>query len=148
IELIVDRITPTADKRSRLTEGIETALREGRGVVSTIVGDGDADENRPTTYGSALACPECGVSLPELEPRLFSFNSPHGACPTCRGVGTVTSVAEDLVVPDGALSIRGGAIAALATDDDEAVAKPTAADLAPLAAHFRFSLDTPWRDLP
>src|SRR5262249_35018999 len=146
IELIVDRITPTLEKRSRLAEGVENALREGKGVVSTLVGD--AADAKPTTYGSALACPECGVSLPGLEPRVFSFNSPHGACPPCRGVGTTTTVSEDLVVPDPTLSIRGGAIAALAADEDEAVAKPTAADLAPLAERFGFSLDTPWKDLP
>src|SRR5262249_27642668 len=72
----------------------------------------------------------------------------HGACPTCRGVGTTTRFAEELLVPDPSLSIRGGAIAALAADEDEAVAKPTAADLAPLAERFGFSLDTPWKDLP
>ncbi len=143
IELIVDRISPSPDKRSRLAEGIEVALREGRGVLSVLIGN----PGRLLTYGSALACPECSVSLPEMEPRLFSFNTPQGACPKCRGVGSIVRVAEDRIVPNPSHSIRAGALAPLGTDDEDAVAKPSPRDLEPLARRFGFSLDTPWHAL-
>jgi excinuclease ABC subunit A len=83
IEILIDRVPLAPEKRSRLAEAVELGLREGRGVVGALL-DGE-----PRFFGTARSCPDCGVTIPELEPRLFSFNSPHGACSTCRGIGRV-----------------------------------------------------------
>jgi excinuclease ABC subunit A len=102
IDVVVDRLQVSEACRPRLSDSIETALRQSHGLV--LVED--------TLYSEHLACPHCGVSLPEMEPRLFSFNSPHGACPNCDGLGIKQELAEDLVIPDGSLSLRQGALAA------------------------------------
>ncbi|MBI4348078.1 MAG: excinuclease ABC subunit UvrA, partial [Elusimicrobia bacterium] len=106
IELLVDRLRVSPGERQRLAESIETALKESRGLA--LVESGAASE----LFSEHHACPDCGIRLPELEPRLFSFNSPYGACAGCDGLGVKTEVGEDLIVPDPTLSIRDGAIAA------------------------------------
>ncbi|MBI5203165.1 MAG: excinuclease ABC subunit UvrA, partial [Elusimicrobia bacterium] len=106
IELMVDRLKVTAGERQRLAESIEAALKESRGLVNVDVA------GKSELFSEHHACPDCGIRLPELEPRLFSFNSPYGACAGCDGLGVKNEVGEDLLVPDPTLSIRDGAIAA------------------------------------
>ncbi len=105
LELVVDRLVIKPDIRSRLTDSVETALHHGEGLL--YVHDGAADQ----TFSRHLSCSHCGTSLPEISPRSFSFNSPQGACPTCDGLGVLLEFDEDLVVPDGELSLLDGAIA-------------------------------------
>ncbi len=116
IEAVVDRVVMKPDLRTRLSESIETALRmsDGLVIVSHQPAAGRArDSGRPwrdTIYSERYACTRCGVSLPELEPRTFSFNSPHGACPTCDGLGIVPEFDPELIVPDPSQSLERGAI--------------------------------------
>src|SRR5579864_6802896 len=106
IEVVVDRLVMKPDLRNRLTQSIESAagLAEGLVVVDCL------DEGEPLLFSQNFACPEHGVSLPELQPRIFSFNSPHGACPRCTGLGSQQEIDPDLVVPDPSLSIDEGAL--------------------------------------
>jgi len=107
IEVIVDRVVIGPDQRTRLVDSLETATRMGVGRV--IVHDVDRKEDTP--YSQDYACPVDGISVPEPEPRNFSFNSPHGACPTCTGLGSQLVVDPELVIPDASLTLRQGAIA-------------------------------------
>ena len=107
IEVVVDRVVIGPDQRTRLVDSLETATRMGVGRV--IVHDVDRKEDTP--YSQDYACPVDGISVPEPEPRNFSFNSPHGACPTCTGLGTQLVVDPELVIPDASLTLRQGAIA-------------------------------------
>jgi excinuclease ABC subunit A len=109
IELLVDRMTVSEDESERLADAVEIALRESKGLL-LVEG---ADKSR-TLHSEHHSCPHCGLSLPDLEPRLFSFNSPYGACPECGGLGVKTVVDEGLVVPDAGLSVSDGALAAWA----------------------------------
>ena len=106
VSAVVDRLVIKDDLRQRLNDSIETALRIGDGLVEVREVDGPVH-----TYSEKFACPEHGVSLAELAPRTFSFNSPHGACPACTGLGATLEVDPELVVPDPVLSIREGALA-------------------------------------
>ena len=110
IEVVVDRLTVSVANRDRLADSIETALKESRGLL--LVLNERAADGPPRLFSEHSACAHCGTSLPEVEPRLFSFNSPYGACPSCDGLGVKLEIAEDLVVPDDRLSIAGGALAA------------------------------------
>src|SRR5262249_58235981 len=105
IEVVVDRLVMKADLRQRLTQSIETATSLAEGLVVIDVIDGEE-----LTFSENLACPDHGVSLAELEPRVFSFNSPHGACPRCTGLGAQLEIDPDLLVPDASLSIEEGAL--------------------------------------
>ena len=113
IEIVVDRlqISPDPEIRQRLTDSVETALKAGKGilVVSTTAGS-KTTPSQDLLFSEQYACPACGTSMAELEPRLFSFNSPYGACPTCHGLGTKPEVDLDLVIPDSSRSIAEGAI--------------------------------------
>jgi excinuclease ABC subunit A len=113
IDLVVDRLVMGTDVRERLADSIETALRESRGLALILKSHG-AEENGVSEilYSEHHACVNCGTSLPEIEPRMFSFNSPYGACPECDGLGTKLEVDPDLVVPDKSLSIEDGAVQA------------------------------------
>lgn len=108
IDIVIDRIILKEDIKNRLTESIELALKYSEGLVKIFL----PDSNEERIYSSRFACPTCGISLPELEPRLFSFNSPFGACPTCQGLGFKMEVDPDLVIPDKSLTISEGAIKA------------------------------------
>src|SRR6266566_2340812 len=105
IEVVVDRLVMRADLRTRLSQSIETAAGLSDGLVVVDVVDGD-----DMIFSENFACPEHGVSLPELQPRIFSFNSPHGACPRCTGLGSQQEIDPDLLVPDPSLSINDGAL--------------------------------------
>jgi len=107
IELVVDRLAIAADGITRLTDSVETAVREGGGKLLVLV----EGEKRPRSYSQDRACPDCGIGFPELSPQSFSFNSPLGMCVDCNGLGTRMAVDPELVVPDGDLTINDGAIA-------------------------------------
>lgn len=110
IELVADEIFVEEFEKERLTESLENALKYSKGLVHILETEGKTP--REFTYSENNACAHCGIGFSELEPRLFSFNSPYGACPDCNGLGLKIEVDEDLVVPDGTLSINEGAIAA------------------------------------
>ncbi|MGL4875963.1 MAG: excinuclease ABC subunit UvrA [Clostridium sp.] len=141
IEAIVDRIVIKEGIESRLTDSIETALKLGEGlVIVNEVGVGD------TLFSEKFSCPDCGISIEELAPRMFSFNSPFGKCDHCDGLGTLIEIDEDLVIPDRGLSIKEGAIAAWGegrTKDDSW----TYAILKSLSKKYKFKLETPIKDL-
>ena len=107
IEVVVDRVVVGPDQRTRLVDSLETATRMGGGRVIVV----DIDKKEDIPYSQDYACPVDGISVPEPEPRNFSFNSPHGACPTCTGLGSQLLVDPELVIPDDSLSLRQGAIA-------------------------------------
>jgi excinuclease ABC subunit A len=111
IELYVDKLKVSSDDRQRLNDSIEIALKEARGLVRI---EPAANPEGGSLHSEHHACPRCGLSLPEIEPRLFSFNSPYGACATCDGLGVKTEVDEDRIIPDPTKSIAGGAIVAWA----------------------------------
>ena len=142
IEIVVDRIVVKPDIRSRVAEAVETALRmgEGRLIVNIVESEPEAGD---LLFGVDYTCVRCNISYEPPAPRNFSFNSPAGMCPTCKGLGTLTKMDPDLVVPDPTQSIREGAIVfwgQLGTLQTRHHAES-------LAAHFGFSLDTPWEQL-
>jgi excinuclease ABC subunit A len=139
IEVVVDRLVIKEGVRSRLAASIETALGLGDGVVVIEqVGAGDQ------LFSSRLSCPDCGTSYPELSPRLFSFNSPVGACPRCGGLGTTMEFDEELIVPDRSLTLGEGAIAPWERRSSEYFQQT----LQSVARHYGFGLDTPFERLP
>jgi excinuclease ABC subunit A len=108
---VIDRLKIEAKQRQRLTDSAELALRRGEGLLEVeIIADGRAGGSETHLFSERYACLKCGASLPELSPRVFSFNSPHGACPECRGIGTLLKIDEDLLIPDPSLSVLEGAI--------------------------------------
>jgi excinuclease ABC subunit A len=141
IAVVVDRLLVRAADRGRLADSIETALKAADGVVEVVRPGGTP---RSTLFSERYACPKCGLSLPELEPRQFSFNSPFGACPDCSGLGTRREVNADLVLGDASLSILEGVILPWGEPSGyvRKVILPT------LARVFKFDLNTPWKDLP
>ena len=142
IAVVVDRLQVRAGDRSRLADSIETALKAAEGVVE-VVRHGNGSP-KPVLFSERWACPKCGLSLTELEPRQFSFNSPFGACPECSGLGTRREVNADLVLGDPRLSILEGVILPWGEPAGylRKVVLPT------LAKAFKFDLDAPWKDIP
>jgi excinuclease ABC subunit A len=138
IEVVVDRLVMKPELRPRLTQSIETATALAAGLVVI-----DLPGEEPLTFSENLACPEHGVSLPELEPRVFSFNSPHGACPRCTGLGAQLEVDPDLLVPDTSLSIGDGALVPWTVGSQSFYDSVIQA----IAERYEISLETPWRDL-
>ncbi|MCR4905694.1 MAG: excinuclease ABC subunit UvrA [Clostridiales bacterium] len=110
VELVVDRLVMKEGLRSRLTDSVETALRESEGSLSVVTVPREGEEARELEFSTNYACPEHGISFPELEPRMFSFNNPFGACPTCAGLGVLRSVDPRKIIPDEDLSLREGAV--------------------------------------
>jgi excinuclease ABC subunit A len=141
IDLVVDRLEAKAGARGRLAESLETALRLASGLVKVDVGPGREE----WLLSEANACVDCSVSFPEIAPRLFSFNSPHGACPGCGGLGTRDEFDPARIVPDPDRSLDHGAIEPW---QGRRTARYYAALLASLAEHLHFQLDVPWRKLP
>jgi excinuclease ABC subunit A len=142
IEAVLDRIEAAPARRARFAEAVENGLKLGDGVVSVL--DGDV----VTTFSSRLACPDCGVSLPELEPRAFSFNSPHGACPDCDGLGVAESVDPGLVVPRPDRTIADGAIAPMTGPSFSLRHHLSREVVTQVCRHFGIRTDVPWKDLP
>jgi excinuclease ABC subunit A len=139
IEVVVDRLAAKATIASRLADSLETALRLADGVVVVETAEG----GQAFVFSERLACARCGVSFPEVSPRMFSFNNPFGACPECGGLGTRFELDPDLVVPDSRKSLKDGALAPW-SGRESVYFKQT---LQILAKRRRFSLETPWRDL-
>ncbi|MDE3128566.1 MAG: excinuclease ABC subunit UvrA, partial [Gemmatimonadota bacterium] len=140
ISVVVDRTAVRVDDRARLTDSLETALKLADGLVEVHDAGRDATEVFSERYG----CPACGLSLPDLEPRQFSFNSPYGACPACGGLGTRRRVAEGLVLGDPRISILEGVILPWG----EPAGQLRRVVLPALARKYGFDLNTPWGDLP
>ena len=141
IEIVVDRIKLGPDARRRVAEAVETSLHVSDGIVVVIR---DSDKGSSEEFFSQKgACPECGISLPEMEPRLFSFNAPQGACPSCTGLGVNLEFDPGLVIPDPELSFNDGGCVPY---------NPSSAwnrsRFEGLAKHYKFSLDTPFSELP
>jgi len=139
IEVVVDRLVVRDTLGSRLSDSLETALKLADGVVQVDLLDG----GEPLLFSERLACAECGVSLPELAPRMFSFNSPYGACETCAGIGTRWEIDPDRLVPNPNRSLKEGALAAW-NGRETTYFRQT---LAVLAKRHKFALDTPWGKL-
>ncbi len=143
IEIVVDRLVVKPGIEKRLTDSIETVLglAEGLLIVDVIGGE-------PVNFSQSFSCPDCGISIEEIEPRSFSFNNPFGACPDCVGLGYKMEFDEDLIIPDKRLSIMEGAITVLgwqSCNDKKSFAYCT---LAALAEEYHFSLDTPFEEYP
>ena len=140
ISVVVDRLVIKEGILKRLTDSLENALKLGNGLV--IIDSGDKEE----LYSSNYACPDCGISIEEIEPRLFSFNTPWGACPECSGLGFRQVVDPDLICPDKNKTLREGAIKISGWNLDSSTV--TQMYINSLAKHYNFSLDVPVKDLP
>jgi excinuclease ABC subunit A len=136
IEIIVDRLMLGPEMRSRLAESVETALQTAEGLLLVLVIDGTKTSEH--FFSQRNACPDCGISIPELQPRLFSFNNPFGACPSCSGLGAKLEFDPGLVIPDPALSFNEGGV--IPYNPDSAWNRSR---FESLAKHYKFSLDTP-----
>ncbi|WP_027583795.1 excinuclease ABC subunit UvrA [Bradyrhizobium sp. Ai1a-2] len=159
IDVVVDRIVVRPDIGQRLAESFETALKLAEGLAVIEFADAPAaapaEEKKKTAkihdksgperilFSEKFACPVSGFTIPEIEPRLFSFNNPYGACPACGGLGVEQHVDEDLVIPDKELSLRKGAIAPWAKSSSPYYLQTLTA----LGKHYKFTLDTKWKDL-
>jgi excinuclease ABC subunit A len=138
IEVVVDRLVMKPDLRTRLAQSVETAAQLADGLVVIDVVDGSE-----MTFSEKFACPEHGVSLPELQPRIFSFNSPHGACPRCTGLGAQQEIDPDLLVPDPTLSIGEGALVPWSLGSSGFYESVIQA----IADRYEIDLEEPWQDL-
>ena len=169
IDVVVDRIVVRPDIAARLAESIETALELSDGLAVVEFADGAASQTGETNaapaqtgkskaaanvsshyapghivFSSKFACPVSGFTIPEIEPRLFSFNNPFGACPTCSGLGSEQKIDAELVVPDGKQTLKKGAVAPWAKSSSPYYLQTLEA----IGKHYKFRLDTPWDDLP
>jgi len=146
IEIIVDRLVIREGIEKRLADSLEVAFKHGDVVARVeVLGDSAAEVKEEILFSQKFACVVCGISYPELTPRMFSFNSPHGACSTCSGLGTSMYFDPDLVIPDESLSLAQGAIAPWAKKTGGHFYQDITGGL---ARHFRFELDTPFKKLP
>ncbi|MEA5068563.1 MAG: excinuclease ABC subunit UvrA, partial [Christensenellaceae bacterium] len=143
IEVVVDRLVVREQMARRLTDSLETAFRLAGGLAVVSVADGEDH-----LFSQNYACIDCGISIEELAPRMFSFNSPYGACPTCTGLGTLLKVDPDLVIPDRSLSLSEGAIRVSGWNSAEEGGSMARMYLMALSEHYHFSLDARVADLP
>ncbi len=143
IEIVVDRLVVRPGMEKRLTDSIETVLELSDGLLMVDTMDGKVQ-----TYSQSFACPDCEISIPEIEPRSFSFNNPFGACPECLGLGYKMEFDEDLMIPDKSLSIMQGAIVVPGWQSCTDPGSFTRAILDALAKEYHFSLDTPFEEYP
>ena len=143
IEIIIDRLSIREGIEKRLTDSVENALKLGNGLmIVDVIGGEDM------TFSQNFACPDCGISIDEVQPRSFSFNNPFGACPDCYGLGYKMEFDEDLIIPDKSLSINQGAIVVLGWQSANDGKSFSNAILQALALKYNFSLDTPFEDYP
>ncbi len=143
IEIVVDRLVVKEGIEKRLTDSIETVMGLSDGLMIVDVVDGE-----PVNFSMSFACPDCGISIEEVEPRSFSFNNPFGACPDCFGLGYKMEFDEDLMIPDKSLSISQGAIAVMGWQSCTDKGSFTHAILKALSETYDFSLDTPFEEYP
>ncbi len=139
ISVVVDRLIMRPELRKRLADSVETAVSLADGILEIET----LPDNKVQTFSERFACLHCGISMPELEPRMFSFNSPHGACPRCTGLGSQMEIDPDLVVPDPSLSISDGAILPWSSGASNYYDQITQA----IAERYEIDLDMPWDDL-
>ncbi len=142
ISVVIDRLVIRDGVRKRLADSIETAVALGGGIVEVETAP-EQGEGELMTFSESFACLKCGVSMPELEPRIFSFNSPHGACERCTGLGSQMEIDEQLIVPDRSLSIAQGALAPWAASSSNYYEQITQA----IAAEYQVDVQTPWQQL-
>ena len=145
IDIVVDRLVVRPDMERRLTDSVETTLRMAEGLMKIEVINADG-ENEILNFSDSFSCPDCGISIDEIEPRSFSFNNPFGACPCCAGLGFKMELDPDLMIPDTKLSINEGAIVVLGWQSCNDGKSFTNAVLRALAEEYHFSLDTPFQD--
>ena len=143
IEIVVDRLVVREGIEKRLTDSIETVMALSDGLMILDVSGGE-----PVNFSQNFACPDCGISVDEVEPRSFSFNNPYGACPDCFGLGYKMEFDEDLMIPDKSLSINQGAITVIGWQSCSEKGSFTRAILDALAAEYHFDLDTPFEQYP
>ena len=152
IEIVVDRLIVKEGMEQRLVDSIESVLELADGLLMVEVLPQSADEAEHTPqilqFSDSFACPDCGISVDEIEPRSFSFNNPFGACPDCFGLGYKMEFDEDLMIPDRSLSLAGGAIQVMGWQSSTDPSSYTYATLRALAEEYGFDLDTPYEDLP
>lgn len=141
ISVVIDRLIVKDGIQKRLADSIETAIKLADGLVQVQILDGET-----TLYSTKYSCPDCGISLEEIEPRLFSFNNPYGACPTCHGLGFRNEIDENLIVKDKNKSLREGAMTVTGWNIGDG--KMAEMNFTALARHYGFSLDVPVKDLP
>jgi len=153
IDIIVDRLVIKEGIESRLAGSLETALKQSEGLVKIDVvgakgvGDAEGDDGQTLTFSDSFSCPDCGISIDEIEPRSFSFNNPFGACPVCTGLGFKQEFDPDLMIPDKTRSLNEGAIAVMGWQSSGDKKSYSHAMLEALSTEYGFSLDTPWREL-
>lgn len=145
IEIVVDRLMIKADIEQRLTDSIESVLELADGLLMVEIME---DKPRIVQFSDSFACPDCGISIDEIEPRSFSFNNPFGACPDCFGLGYKMEFDEELMIPDKSLSIAQGAIQVMGWQSCTDPGSYTYATLQALAKAYDFDLSTPYEDLP
>ncbi len=143
IEIVVDRLVVKEGIEKRLADSIETVMKLSGGLMILDVFGGE-----PVNFSQSFSCPDCGISIEEVEPRSFSFNNPFGACPECFGLGYKMEFDEDLMIPDKSLSIKEGAIAVLGWQSCAKEGSFSRAILDALAKEYHFDLDTPFEDYP
>ncbi|MCI5920206.1 MAG: excinuclease ABC subunit UvrA [Roseburia sp.] len=143
IEIVVDRLMVKEGIEKRLTDSIENVMELADGLMIVDVIDGESFQ-----MSQSFSCPDCGISIDEVEPRSFSFNNPFGACPECFGLGYKMEFDEDLMIPDKSLSLSEGAIQVMGWQSSSEKGSFTNATLQALAKEYGFSLDTPYQDLP
>ena len=143
IEMVVDRLAVKEGIEKRLTDSIETVLHLAEGLMTVDVIDGE-----PMNFSQSFSCPDCNISVDEVEPRSFSFNNPFGACPVCFGLGYKMEFSPELMIPDRTLSLNEGAIVAMGWQSSNDKKSFTHALLEALAESYKFSLDTPFGELP
>ena len=143
IEIVVDRLVVKEGIEKRLADSIETVMKLSGGLMILDVSGGE-----PMNFSQSFSCPDCGISIEEVEPRSFSFNNPFGACPECFGLGYKMEFDEDLMIPDKSLSIKEGAIAVLGWQSCAKEGSFSRAILDALAKEYHFDLDTPFEDYP
>lgn len=142
VEVVIDRIVLRPDSRQRLADSIETSIEMTNGLVEIASFD-EQNMEHDEIYSERNSCPHCGITIPELQPRLFSFNNPFGACPSCNGLGFKSDFDPDKIIPDRTKSFNQGAIA---TQNPDATWGRTMFEA--LAEHYHFTLDTPFTDIP
>lgn len=143
IEIVVDRLSVKEGIEKRLTDSIESVLELAEGLMIVDIIDGE-----PIQFSESFSCPDCGISVDEIEPRSFSFNNPFGACPTCFGLGYKMEFDEDLMIPDKRVSIAGGAIQVMGWQSCTDPSSFTYAILKALTEEYGFSMETPYKDYP
>ena len=143
IEIVVDRLIVKEGIEKRLTDSIETVMALSGGLMTV-----DVTEGEPVNFSQSFSCPDCGISIDEVEPRSFSFNNPFGACPECFGLGYKMEFDEDLMIPDKSISIDDGAIVVLGWQSCTDKGSFTRAILDALAKEYKFSLSTPFQGYP